>query len=263
MVHWLGLCGFNGERTFRAAESLCTWIQSQFKNMKADFDMCFPAKSMSGTHKRAWEQAIDFMTRGSCVCIYTPDSPHFDIAMYALKKGMHVFIAKPIVLSCKEHWLIQQEAARQRLICCAEFHKRLHGMIINPKKQLIHFRLDPMYSDAKEQMRDTDTFGHLTYFYAYMSQPKAQLHAFKAWAGREADISFYLNSHHLDFLLWALRGTGCCCISEQERKSLIVSDKIEPISVFAMGSQGIANSEKYKCHEETEVPKGCTSFKMN
>jgi D-galacturonate reductase len=32
-----------------------------------------------------------------------------------------------------------------------------------------------------------------------MSQPKIQLTTFKAWAGISSDISYYLNSHHIDF----------------------------------------------------------------
>ena len=32
-----------------------------------------------------------------------------------------------------------------------------------------------------------------------MSQPKLQLSTFKAWAGLSSDISYYLNSHHIDF----------------------------------------------------------------
>jgi D-galacturonate reductase len=39
-----------------------------------------------------------------------------------------------------------------------------------------------------------------------MSQPKYQLHTFKSWAGRSSDISYYLNAHHVDFLLWAMKG---------------------------------------------------------
>ena len=36
-----------------------------------------------------------------------------------------------------------------------------------------------------------------------MSQPKSQLTTFKAWAGKSSDISCYLNSHHIDFNVWA------------------------------------------------------------
>ena len=30
--------------------------------------------------------------------VFTPDNTHFDIALYAIRKGMHVLVAKPLVL---------------------------------------------------------------------------------------------------------------------------------------------------------------------
>ena len=37
-----------------------------------------------------------------------------------------------------------------------------------------------------------------------MSQPKHQLDTFRAWAGKSSDISYYLNSHHIDFHEWCV-----------------------------------------------------------
>ena len=58
-----------------------------------------------------------------------------------------------------------------------------------------HKRFDPAYSDARAKAQ---TLGDFNYFYSYMSQPKSQLETFKAWAGKDSDISYYLNSHHID-----------------------------------------------------------------
>ena len=56
-----------------------------------------------------------------------------------------------------------------------------------------------------------------------MSQPKQQLDTFKDWAGKGAsDISYYLNSHHIDFHEW--------CMGHRAR----------PISVTAVASSGFA-----------------------
>ena len=57
-----------------------------------------------------------------------------------------------------------------------------------------------------------------------MSQPKHQLNTFKAWAGKSRDISYYLNSHHIDFHEW------CAGISSR------------PIKVTASASTGIADA---------------------
>ena len=45
-----------------------------------------------------------------------------------------------------------------------------------------------------------------SYFTSYMAQPKSQLDTFRAWAGKSSDISYYLNSHFIDFHCWSLRG---------------------------------------------------------
>jgi len=49
----------------------------------------------------------------------------------------------------------------------------------------------PAYVDARSRAQK---LGEFNYFYSYMSQPKFQLATFKAWAGIESDISYYLVS---------------------------------------------------------------------
>jgi hypothetical protein len=42
-------------------------------------------------------------------------------------------------------------------------------------------------------------------------QPKQQLQTFKDWAGKSSDISYYLNSHHIDFHEWIVGLSGKHC----------------------------------------------------
>lgn len=65
-----------------------------------------------------------------------------------------------------------------------------------------------------------------------MSQPKSQLQTFSAWAGRSSDISYYLNSHHIDIC-----------------ESMVVPGW-RPVRVTASGSVGTA--EEWGCVEGTE-----------
>lgn len=46
------------------------------------------------------------------------------------------------------------------------------------------------------------------YFSSYMSQPNFQLDTFRAWAGKSSDISYYLNSHHIDVHCWISEGAS-------------------------------------------------------
>lgn len=65
-----------------------------------------------------------------------------------------------------------------------------------------------------------------------MSQPKSQLETFKAWAGKDSDISYYLNSHHIDV-----------------HESMVGHEWV-PVTVTASASTGIA--EDLGCAEGTE-----------
>lgn len=66
-----------------------------------------------------------------------------------------------------------------------------------------------------------------------MSQPKSQLETFKAWAGRDSDISYYLNSHHIDIC-----------------ESMVTKAGWLPTRVIASGSLGVA--EGLGCQKGTE-----------
>ena len=56
-----------------------------------------------------------------------------------------------------------------------------------------------------------------------MSQPKSQLETFKAWAGIDSDISYYLNSHHIDIC-----------------ESMVQQKGYTPVKVSASASKGAA-----------------------
>jgi D-galacturonate reductase len=76
--------------------------------------------------------------------------------------------------------------------------------------------------------------GDFQFFQSFMSQPKFQLETFKFWAGVSSDISYYLNSHHIDVHCWAMQG------------------KAQPVRVVASGATGIASSPMFGCPEGTE-----------
>ena len=48
------------------------------------------------------------MQPGDSVIVFTPDDTHYQIAMEAIEKGMHVLIAKPIVKTVEEHLALMQ-----------------------------------------------------------------------------------------------------------------------------------------------------------
>ena len=177
----------------------------------------------------AYRAALAALPRGSGVLIFPPDDTHFPIALDAIRAGMHVLVTKPITLTLAHQAELVAAAKEAGVLCAGEFHKRW----------------DPIYSDARDRLRK---LGDLSFYTcvapfcarasvwwvfilpffsrarhqtprappppppprrsAYMSQPKLQLDTFSAWAGKSSDISYYLNSHHVDYCEWVTQGRG-------------------------------------------------------
>lgn len=196
----LALVGTTGRKNAAIREHLKS-VAGQYRDLDPTVDQ-FPADNVD-SDPHAYRAAVDAMKPGDAVTIFTPDELHFEQAMYAVRKGLHVLVAKPAVMKASEHAQLIKEAAERNVLVMVENHKRW----------------DPIYSDARGRIR---TFGDMGFFSAFMSQPKTQLETFSKWLGKGSDISYYLNSHHVDFLCWAMQGLAI------------------PISVVAMGSTGVA-----------------------
>jgi len=123
-------------------------------------------------------------------------------------------ITKPAVKLLEHHIALLEAADKKGVYVYIEHHKRY----------------DPAYNDAKFRALK---LGDFNYFYSYMSQPKFQLETFKAWAGIDSDISYYLNSHHVDIC-----------------DSMVSQLGYAPTKVSASASKGVATS--LGCDEATE-----------
>ncbi|KAJ5130515.1 uncharacterized protein N7515_006554 [Penicillium bovifimosum] len=205
----LSMVGVSGKKFPGIRDHLHRNISQVYNNLDTSFTS-FPADDQ--TDPDAYKTAIDALPKGSAITIFTPDSTHYPIALYAIERGHHVLITKPATQRL-EHHLSLVEAARK------------HGVFVFIEH---HKRFDPAYSDARAKAK---TLGDFNYFYSYMSQPKSQLETFKAWAGRDSDISYYLNSHHIDIC-----------------ESMVPEYK--PVRVTATASQGTAAA--LGCVPETE-----------
>ncbi len=123
-------------------------------------------------------------------------------------------ITKPAVKLLEHHNTLLEAARKHGVYVYIEHHKRY----------------DPAYSDARFRAQK---LGDFNYFYSYMSQPKSQLETFKAWAGVDSDISYYLNSHHVDVC-----------------DSMVTQLGYTPFKVSASASKGVAVG--LGCNEATE-----------
>ncbi len=199
------LAGTNGTKFPGIRDHLKNVIDDTYRNVTSEFES-FPADDCP-KDVTAYLTAMDSLDPGDCVLIFTPDDTHFEIAMAAIERSLHVLIAKPIVQSVDHHQRLIEAAAAKGVIVAMEVHKRW----------------DPIYTDARDRIRE---LGDFSFFNSYMSQPKSQLETFRAWAGRSSDISYYLNAHHIDFHHWA------------------VGEFAVPVSVCALAATGVAQSTK-------------------
>lgn len=202
-VDRVAMCGVNGKKFPGIRQHMQANIGDVYKGMDLTCET-FPADDQ--VDPKAYESASEAFKPGDVAVIFTPDDTHYDIALKCVQQGMHVMVTKPIVQNLKHHQALAKAAQEKNVLVAVEVHKRL----------------DPFYADARDRAR---AMGNFQYMYAYMSQPKHQLETFKAWAGKSSDISYYLNSHHVDWSEWTLAGMA------------------RPVRVTATASTGIAHEK--------------------
>eukprot|EP00391_Amoebophrya_sp_Ameob2_P010870 CAMPEP_0178986932 /NCGR_PEP_ID=MMETSP0795-20121207/2978_1 /TAXON_ID=88552 /ORGANISM="Amoebophrya sp., Strain Ameob2" /LENGTH=458 /DNA_ID=CAMNT_0020678047 /DNA_START=376 /DNA_END=1752 /DNA_ORIENTATION=+ len=214
----IALCGTNGNKFEEIRAHLVSKIDFTNLNGRGDyadednhnqlrFDQ-FPKPGVA-RDPRAYVEAINSFKPGDVCSVFTPDDTHFDICLAALDRGLHVMVTKPMVKTLAEHRQLVDKAREKNVLLQIEVHKRF----------------DPIYNDARQRVNCQ--LGDFNFFTSYMSQPKFQLDTFRAWAGLSSDISYYLNSHHIDLHVWMMQGKARC------------------VSVCATASSGVAEEEYF------------------
>jgi len=202
-VDRIAMCGVNGKKFPGIRKHMQRCIGDVYKDMDLTCET-FPGDEE--VDPTAYVTAAGTFGKGDVAIIFTPDDTHYDIAKVCVERGMHVMVTKPIVQTLSHHLDLAKAANAAGALVAVEVHKRL----------------DPFYADARDRARSA--LGNFSYMYAYMSQPKHQLETFRAWAGKSSDISYYLNSHHVDFSEWTLAGIA------------------RPVRVSASSSTGVAKA---------------------
>ncbi|EXJ64400.1 oxidoreductase [Cladophialophora yegresii CBS 114405] len=200
----LSMVGVSGKKFPAIRAHLQKNIRDAYNGLDVSFQS-FPPDDK--TDPEAYRAAIDALPKGSAVTIFTPDSTHYPIARYAIQRGHHVLVTKPATKLLAHHLDLLALADAQGVLVYVEHHKRF----------------DPAYADARFRAR---ALGDFNYFYSYMSQPKSQLETFRAWAGRDSDISYYLNSHHVDICEWMVRDAGWRPTTVRASASLGVAEQV-------------------------------------
>lgn len=208
----IAICGTNGNKFDAIRKHWDNTIKKEFYNTFCD-DNClsftqFPKHGIIDC--KAYKTALyEFSKPGDICIIFTPDDTHFEIVSEAIDHGLHVLCTKPFVKTLKEHLYLVEKAKKKGVLLQIEVHKRY----------------DPMYNDAINRIQDPK-MGEFNYFISYMSQPKLQLITFKSWAGISSDISYYLNSHHIDLHVWSMQNRAKCIKVNAFASNGIVANKL-------------------------------------
>jgi D-galacturonate reductase len=201
------LADVSGSRVSGARQTMENKIGKVYKNMNTTIE-CYPDANVE-FDGNAYLTAMDTMKAGDAVIIFTPDPTHFSIAKAAIERHLHVLVAKPLVKTLQDHLALESLAKEKQVLLVTEYHKRF----------------DPMYSDARARIQK---LGWFSFYSSIMTQRKDQLDTFAGWAGKASDISYYLNSHHIDIHCWSMEGKG------------------RPTKVVANASYGVANDRLQK-----------------
>lgn len=210
----LAICGVNGKKFPGIRDHMHAAI-GKYSGLDPLIDTVETYPRDTEVNAKAYEDAIGQFAPGDAVIIFTPDDTHFDIALKAIRAGLHVLVTKPAVKTLQHHSILYEEAKKNNVLACVEVHKRW----------------DQIYVDARDKIANLGPFG---FMHSYMSQPKHQLETFRAWAGKSSDISYYLNSHHIDFHEWAM------------------GQSARPSKVTAMASTGVAK-ERFDIDAEDTI----------
>ena len=68
----------------------------------------------------AYIKALDTFKPGDACVIFTPDDTHFQMALEAIRRGIHVMITKPAVKTLAEHRQLYEEAQKKNVLVMIE-----------------------------------------------------------------------------------------------------------------------------------------------
>jgi predicted dehydrogenase len=82
---------------------------------------------------RDYREMID-AARLDCVFVATPTSTHFDVASYALERGLHVFVEKPLCLDPEQSRRLAERARAAGRANQVGYHNRFIGTFVEARR---------------------------------------------------------------------------------------------------------------------------------
>ena len=139
----------------------------------------------------------------NAISIATQDHLHKDIALYALSKGLHVFVEKPLDVTSQGSFEMINLAEKNNLLLQIDFHKRY----------------DPFHIEIK-QIIDQGKFGDFLYGYCYMEDkiivPRDW---FREWVNNTSPM-WFLGSNFIDLISWLMNSRVVSVFAKGQKNKL-------------------------------------------
>jgi D-galacturonate reductase len=116
------LADVDGRRLPLARALMEEKIGRAYKGMDLTLE-CWPKDETVAFDVGAPAAAMDALSPGDVVIVFTPDPTHFAIASAAIERGLHVLVAKPIVKVIADHRKLEAAARARGVIVAVEYHK--------------------------------------------------------------------------------------------------------------------------------------------
>jgi len=194
-------------------------VATRTKETAGKHSKAFGIKGYTDYRRMIDEEDLDAVT------VATPDHLHREMTIYALERGKHVLVEKPMDLTTSGCRAMVDLAEEKGLLLQVDFHKRY----------------DPYNIDVMRKVRD-GKIGEPYYAYAYM-EDKITVPAewLASWAARTSPF-WFIGVHKYDLVRW-ITGREAISVSAHGRKGKLLEmgiDTYDSVSASILMEGGLA-----------------------
>lgn len=185
LIEFAGECGLGEVRLVGRSASGVRAAKKRIEELGRKMRMSIPVKYyyLNKDGSKNYLKAFKDIEKPACAIIAVPDNLHHEVAVAAIKNGLHALVVKPLVPTLKEAVGLVKLQSEKGVYCAVEFHKR--------------------FDEANLKLRDavrSGAIGDPLYFVVEFSQRRdIPEKAFRKWV-KKTNIFQYLGIHYVDMI---------------------------------------------------------------
>jgi predicted dehydrogenase len=202
-------------------------LKTKIKELKQRVSVEIPIKYLPENKDdcKCYKEAIRRIPKPACAIVVVPDHLHREVAGYAIGRGLHTLVVKPLAPTLKEARELIELQKLNKVYCAVEFHKR--------------------FDHANLKLKDTiaqGLIGDPLYFLVEYSQRKSvPSERFLGWT-EETNVFQYLGIHYVDIIFFATKA--------KPKRAMAIAQK------GWLASKGINSYDSIQGVIEWEMPSG-------